>query len=270
MRRNCLIVVAAAAIAAFFVVTPPIVQAQSYHLLADARAIWGIPNFWNVVSNVPFAVVGLLGLWNLRGIADRVLFAGVLLTCLGSSYYHLAPNDSRLVWDRLPMTIVFMSTLTCVVTRASDSRIQVRRLVLLVTLGIASVMWWNFTGDLRPYVLVQFGSMLLLIPLLWFVRDARWLAAVAAFYGLAKAAEFWDHAIFQALPLSGHTAKHILAALATYFIYRWRMSVATCADAPRKALAAPAPATFSAPSLSASPCMSRRTRIPGLAASGRE
>lgn len=239
MRRNCIIVFAAGAIAAFLVVTPPIVQDQSYHLFADARAIGGIPNFWNVVSNVPFAIVGLIGLWKLRTVADRVLFAGVLLTCLGSSYYHLAPSDARLVWDRLPMTIVFMSTLACVLTRTPDSRAERRRLVLLLAFGIASVMWWRWTGDLRPYVLVQFGSLLLLIPSLWFVRDGRLLAAVGALYALAKAAEFWDHAIFAVMPLSGHTAKHLLSALASWFIYRWRRHLAVFGDVEGKAMAEP-------------------------------
>lgn len=234
-------VIAATAIGSLLILTRPVLQDQSYHLFADSRTIGEIPNFWNVVSNLPFAVVGLLGLWKLRGATDRVLFAGVLLTCLGSSYYHLAPSDSRLVWDRLPMTIVFMSTLTCVFTRASDSRTEIRTLVPLLALGIASVMWWSRTGDLRPYVLVQFGSVLLLIASLWFVRDARFLAAVAAFYALAKAAEFWDHAIFAVLPLSGHTTKHLLSALATWLIYCWRVNLAKSGGVRGKAFAAPKP-----------------------------
>jgi hypothetical protein len=42
-----------------------------------------------------------------------VLFAGVTLSSLGSSYFHLAPDNARLMWDRLPMTIAFISNPDC-------------------------------------------------------------------------------------------------------------------------------------------------------------
>ena len=150
----------ALSVSAFFLFVPPIAQDETYHFFADNHTVWGIPNFWNV-----------------------------LLTFLGSSYYHLAPSDARLVWDRLPMTLVFMALLACVVTGESDSRHSRLLLATLVTCGIASVLWWSVTSDLRFYVLVQFGPLLILVPALWFVRDARYLAAMA-----------------------------------TYFIYRWRLA----------------------------------------------
>lgn len=31
-------------------------------------------------------------------------FIGVAAVGVGSSYYHLEPNDARLVWDRLPVS----------------------------------------------------------------------------------------------------------------------------------------------------------------------
>jgi hypothetical protein len=213
-------------VAAFFLFSPPIAQDETYHFFADTRTIWGIPNFWNVISNLPFALVGILGLWKLRGALDRVLFSGVLLTFFGSAYYHLAPSDARLVWDRLPMTLVFMALLACVVSPETGSRSSRLLLSLFVACGVASVLWWSFTKDLRPYVLVQFGPLIVLIPALWFVHNARYLVAVLLCYALAKLAEFYDPAIFSDLPISGHAAKHVLAALATYFILRWRLMAA--------------------------------------------
>src|SRR5215469_8396632 len=41
---------------------PRIPQPQSYHLFADKRGFLGIPNFGDVVSNVPFGVIGICGL----------------------------------------------------------------------------------------------------------------------------------------------------------------------------------------------------------------
>ncbi len=219
-KTRLLIAAAVLAVLAFFLFVPPITQDQAYHFFADDRTILGIPNFWNVVSNLPFALVGLLGLWKLRGLADRVLFAGVLLTFFGSAYYHLAPSDARLVWDRLPMTLVFMALLACVI------EVDNRLLAVFLASGVASVLWWSVSNDLRPYVLVQFGPLLILVPALWFLRNARYLAAVLAFYALAKLAEFYDRGIFSTLPISGHSIKHVLAAIATYYIFRWRLAMA--------------------------------------------
>ena len=42
---------------------PPIVQDQNYHDFADQRTLFGIPHFWNVVSNIPFIGIGAAGLW---------------------------------------------------------------------------------------------------------------------------------------------------------------------------------------------------------------
>src|SRR5262249_52752303 len=95
---------------------PPITQDQSYHQFADQRTIIGIPNFWNVVSNLPFLVVGAAGLQRLRdNPATVVFFLGVFLTGIGSSYYHWNPNDDTLFWARLPMTLSFSSILALVV-----------------------------------------------------------------------------------------------------------------------------------------------------------
>jgi hypothetical protein len=212
------------AAAAFLIVVPPIVQDESYHLFADGRMILGIPNFWNVVSNLPFATVGILGLWKLRGPVNRVLFTGLLLTCFGSAYYHWAPTDSRLIWDRLPMTLVFMAFLTPLLSEGIGSRTTVRLHLVLLVCGTGSVLWWSITNDLRPYLPVQFGPMLFLLLILRFTQGRRYLWAVIGLYALAKTPELSDRAIFSVLPVSGHSWKHALAALAAYSIYRWRLN----------------------------------------------
>ncbi len=210
---------------------PPLAQDESYHTFADSRTILGIPNFWNVVSNLSFAIVGVIGLLKTRGIAARLLFAGVLLTCFGSAYYHLAPNDARLIWDRLPMTIVFMSFLACVFANEGNQRFNIRLLSALLICGVASVAWWQITGDLRPYAFVQFGPMLIL-PLAPAARGrGRYFAPIFAFYALAKGAEHFDRLIYAHLSISGHTCKHFLAAVAVYWIFR------LCVDAKTTAIA---------------------------------
>ena len=206
---------------AFLAFVPRIAQSEDYHLFADTRRFFGIPNFWNVALNLPFALVGLLGLWKLRGAAARVLFTGLVLTCFGSAYYHWAPGDARLLWDRLPMTLVFMSLLAWVLSQSRSPRFSAWLLAALVICGITSVLWWRITGDLRPYVLVQFGPPFLLFPVTWFTPGRRYLWMVTGLYAAAKVMETYDRAVYSAIGISGHTLKHVLAAVACYQIFRW-------------------------------------------------
>jgi hypothetical protein len=96
---------------------------------------------------------------------------------------------------------------------------------MLLLLGAGSVFWWSVTSDLRPYAVIKFGAILFLLPFLWSSSERAHLAAVLGLFGLAQVAELCDPAIYSVLPLSGHTVKHLLAALATYFILRWRLAL---------------------------------------------
>lgn len=217
---------------------PPIPQPPAYHLFADQRAFLGVPNFLDVVSNVLFLAVGAWGLLvvrrlplgptTLREAWERwpyvALFGGVALTAAGSIFYHLEPNNARLVWDRLPMTVGFMGLLAAMLAERVGIPFARRAFVPLLLLGAASVLYWYWTelrgaGDLRPYLLVQFGSLLLL-PLVVVLHPARgpgarYLVAGLVSYAVAKGLEMADAAIFSAGHLvSGHTLKHLAAAAA--------------------------------------------------------
>lgn len=183
----------------------------AYHQLADARTVLGIPNFWNVVSNLPFLVAGVLGLlaaarsprgW--RRNASATLFGSVGLTAFGSAYYHLAPSDSTLFWDRLPMAVAFMALLAILLG-------QRRIWMPLVAAGAASVLYWRLTGGLWMYGLVQYGSLLAVFAMA--LRDRlRPVLLAVGWYALAKVFENFDQAIWNTgFPLSGHTLKHLAA-----------------------------------------------------------
>ena len=136
---------------------PPIPQPQAYHRFADAHTLFGIPNFWNVVSNLPFVLVGARGLWRVRGDPSAsVFFLGVFLTGFSSSYYHWNPNDLGLFWDRLPMSVAFMAILSNAIEERVDARAGRLLLWPLVALGIISLLIWLRTDDLRLYGWVQF------------------------------------------------------------------------------------------------------------------
>jgi hypothetical protein len=206
---------------------PPIPQSQIYHGFADQRALLGISNFWNVVSNLPFILVGALGLrFFRRDLSAGIFFLGVFLTGFSSSYYHWNPNDAGLFWDRLPMSVAFMAILANVVEERLDAKVGKALLWPLVALGIASLLWWLRTDDLRLYGWVQFFPCVVL-PLIFWLFTPRysgtwyWFAA-AGWYLLAKVLEYADAAIYSAGHgiMAGHALKHLAAAAACYAILR--------------------------------------------------
>lgn len=235
-------------------------QYAHYHEFADASSYWGIPNVLDVLSNFPFAVVGIIGLFNIvrcwrerkQDIGkDDALYSAYLAfalsicaTSIGSTYYHLAPDDVRLFWDRLPIALACASLLAAVhiearnTARLSNGRndgqnkyanfLGYSELLLMLIFALISVIVWQRTGDLRLYLGLQVAAIVL-IPL-W-----QWVYAVApsqrilfgiaiAAYVLAKLAEISDAAILAYTGLiSGHSLKHLLAASAAGLIfYAWR------------------------------------------------
>lgn len=234
-RLWLLAVPAAAALAAMPFVAR-ISQDPAYHAFADTGEIAGIPNFWNVASNLPFLALGWFGWWRRPSLAQAgsrnaysALCLGILLTGFGSAWYHLAPSNASLFWDRLPMTIAFMSVFALLLDERvlpGDSAPQENRFSVLwplLVLGAASVVYWSWTegqgaGDLRPYGLVQFLPVIL-IPLILFLfparyLDNRWLFGSIALYALAKVLEYFDVRILQATGyMGGHALKHVAAAL---------------------------------------------------------
>ena len=236
--RGAAILVGVAVVAAgllFF--GPRFTDPPSYFDFADQRRILGIPNFMDVVSNVPWAVIGTLGLLcvyreragpgrpfteNWERLAWGVLFAGIGLVAFGSAYFHLSRDPARLVWDRLPITIVLMSFFALMIGERVDMRTGRVLLVPLLAAGVSSALYWKYTesigrGDARWYFLVQFFPVIA-IPLMFRLFPPRYtqtprLAVAMSLYALAKVVEWLDRPIFATTRIvSGHTLKHLAGA----------------------------------------------------------
>ena len=216
---------------------PRISQPAAYHAFADQRRMFGIPNFWNVVSNAAFIPVGLAGLaMMVRNPGPRfgapferwaylVVFSGAVRVGMGSGYYHLHPDNRTLFWDRLPMTLVFMALLSAAVAERLHAKVGALLLLPFLLLGILSAEVWRMgeltgVGDLRFYLLVQFYPMLA-IPVMMVLFPPRYtrtkdMAWLVLWYLAAKALEQWDGAVFRATGgiMSGHALKHVAAAMA--------------------------------------------------------
>jgi hypothetical protein len=222
---------------------PPIPQPLEYHQFADQRGLLGIPNFLDTISNLAFLFVGFSGLKFLlqtqrRGTSDMqafsdprerrpyiAFFLALGMTGIGSAYYHLAPDNDRLVWDRLPMALAIMALLAATLSERVSPRAG-RLLPVLMAAGAASVAYWHWTeqrgaGNLNFYIVVQFYSILVIAMLCIFFPSrytcGSLILAALVWYGVAKLAEIGDHQIFaMGEVVSGHTAKHLIAALAAY------------------------------------------------------
>jgi hypothetical protein len=225
---------------------PPMSQDPNYHNLADRRMIAGIPNFFDVASNAAFLLVGVLGLWQLVQIREdrsrlilkqeifpfAVAFIGTILIFAGSAYYHWAPSSDTLVWDRLPMTFAFMGIFSMVISERISVKAGINFLIPLLVLGVASVVYWYMTeqsgqGDLRPYALVQFLPVLLILVILWLFparySGTKYLVEMIGWYGIAKVLEFLDTFVWDWTNgwVAGHSLKHCVAAWGIYSLVRY-------------------------------------------------
>jgi hypothetical protein len=212
---------------------PHFPQPLDYHDFADKREIFGIPNFWDVISNLPFLLIGIFGGGVVSmgsfsgGIADLrtaylLFFIGTACVGIGSGFYHLNPSNETLFWDRLPMTSAFAAFFCIVVGEYISVSFGKRLLWPFLFVGACSVMYWSYTeslgrGDLRPYALVQFLPIVLTFLILVMYRspfgNSRYLWAISGTYAMAKIAEVLDGLLFEYLTvLSGHSLKHLIAS----------------------------------------------------------
>ena len=244
--RHWILLAVVLAIIAGALLFPRIPQDPAYHNFGDHRSLLGIPNFFDVASNLFFLFVGLAGIYFVYAtpLGDRspfsdsvnrwsyfIFFVAVGSTAIGSGYYHLHPDNETLVWDRLLMAIGFLALLAAILCERVIFQNMLRHLLFLLPVaGAATVFYWQATerhgnGDLRPYAVAQLGTLVAILLVLTlfrptFTRGADFYVALA-FYGLAKILEAADRPIFSAGGLlSGHSLKHVAAAVSTYWILR--------------------------------------------------
>ena len=225
----------------YFTLVPAITQDPNYHCFAgDEHSFGSIPRFLNVASNLFFCFAGIIGWCRLRNWEEspiktrwQIFYFGIFCVGLGSGYYHYHPTTFSLFWDRLPMTIGF----TALVANLLADRFAFfqRKSIfwLLIFFGAYSTFSWILTeiwgrGDLRFYVLVQFGTMLLAFLALYrFPRPgdkAYWM--LLGGYTLAKIFEAADFPIYEITHhlVSGHVLKHLTAGIALCFFFPKKFS----------------------------------------------
>lgn len=224
----------------------PIPQDPALHLYADRRLWLGIPNFGDVASNAGFALAGLLGIGVVQGLRRRgasrtsasllafnVYFFSVILVGAGSAWYHLAPDNGRLVWDRLPIAVALMAWFCGVIADRIDARAGVRLLLPALTLfGALSVIYWDWTeslgrGDLRLYAIAQYYPAVALPFVCWLFPKATWtghgyLIWIYLWFAVSKVFEHFDGQVFalSGYTVSGHTLKHITIVIAALVVVR--------------------------------------------------
>ena len=237
-RTRWIVALTLLAIAGAFLL-PAMRQPVEYHDFADHRHAFGIDNFLDVVSNLAFLIAGVIGLVIVIGDRARfefaserwpfvVFFLGVLLTALGSGYYHLAPDNETLFWDRLPMTIAFMGLVSSQIVDRINVRAGLMLLLPMLLLGAASVVYWRTTermgaGNVLPYGILQGYSVVVLL-LLARLNPSRYTRGgdiywVFGWYVVSKLLETFDREVLAISQfVSGHTLKHLAAAAAAFVV----------------------------------------------------
>lgn len=210
---------------------PLVHQPGNYHHFADRRTLWQLPMALDVLSNLPFALAGVAGwivLWRLpprvlgnaqRGMA-ALFFTGLLLAAAGSARYHLAPDEAGLAVDRCAMAVAFAGLLGWLAADRISERAGAWLGLALLLLGPVAARGVLHTGNVLPWAVLQFGGMALILVLA--LRHPRRTAVpirwglVLLAYAVAKLLEVSDQQVFAltAQWVSGHTLKHVVAALA--------------------------------------------------------
>ena len=242
------LLLAVAALAALAALLPATGLPAGYHDFADQRTLLGLPHALDVLSNLPFAVMGAWGLWWLRrvpldrlGTAQRGLaglfFIGLIATAFCSSGYHLDPHEAGLCIDRVGMSLAFAGLLGLAAADRISARagVALAALVAVAAPATALVAWLG--GNMTPWAVLQGGGLVLLAALALRRPQPRALGfsiiGVIAFYAVAKALELADAPVFALTQqlISGHSAKHLVAALAAWPVVRALQSLARGAPA---------------------------------------
>lgn len=242
------LLLAVAALAALAALLPATGLPAGYHDFADQRTLLGLPHALDVLSNLPFAAMGAWGLWWLRrvpldrlGTAQRGLavlfFVGLMATAFCSSSYHLDPHDAGLCIDRVGMSLAFAGLLGLAAADRISARagVALAALVAVAAPATALVAWLG--GNMTPWAVLQGGGLVLLAALALRRPQPRALGfsiiGVIAFYAVAKALELADAPVFALTQqlISGHSAKHLVAALAGWPVVRALQSLARGAPA---------------------------------------
>jgi hypothetical protein len=232
LKKFPVLVASALLVVVFFILVPPIAQDLSYHAYADGREYLGLTNFFNIISNSPFLIIGVLGLWLHRqgklqviselNVVYKAFFLGLIFTSFSSSYYHLDPTNVTLTGDRLGLAILFASFFSIVVGELISASISKKIFWGLMILSMGSVLYWHVsellgTGDLRPYAVVQFLPIFLFPIILMKYKSIYshqyiyWI--FISIYLLAKVFEIFDPQIAATLGgFGGHAIKHLLSA----------------------------------------------------------
>ncbi|MCZ8256422.1 MAG: hypothetical protein O9353_06935 [Bacteroidia bacterium] len=234
-RRECALAAVFLLLLAAALLGPSVAQPSHYHAFADQRNWGGLPHAMDVISNLPFALWGMVGVWALlRAVRARAVsgaaaamaalfFGGLWVTTAVSAAYHLQPDDAGLVWDRAGMVLAFAGLLGLAAMQAVSTRAGLALAAAVLVLGPLSVFAWSLTGNVLPWAVLQFGGMALILGCAWMqpaqarALPVRWGVLIAV-YALAKLLELGDHAVYEWTGqfVSGHSLKHVVASFAAW------------------------------------------------------
>ncbi|XP_061374851.1 uncharacterized protein LOC133317067 [Gastrolobium bilobum] len=215
----------------FLLFTPRIPRSPKHHQFVDMRNLFGVPNTLNVMTNLPFLVVGVLGFvlaleggfFNISSQGEVwgwvLFYAGIAGVAFGSAYYHLKPDDHRVLWDTLPMMVAFSSLLSSLVAERLGQRIGLCCMFALIVAALLCVVYERIYNDIRLSMVFQL-ILPLAIPVIASVyrskyTHSRYWFLSTGIYLLAKFEGVTDRKLYHVnnYIISGHSLEHLCLAL---------------------------------------------------------
>jgi len=198
----------------------------------------GVPHFWNVVSNLPYLVIGLWGLRFLarRGLLTRPAFRNwtgiwisTALVAVGSGLYHWFLEPWALGADRIAICGIFAFVAAHVIHRVFARGPSLAFSLSLLLLCEATVAAWLLGASTWWYgglqTLAGLGTLAVVLVAhrrgtLTFSPKPVYL--FCAYYALAKLLELLDEPICNMTGLvGGHPLKHVASAIGLWYFGRW-------------------------------------------------
>jgi hypothetical protein len=132
----------------------PAEDPSGYFAFSDSREVFGIPCWWNVVSNLAILGVGLWGIINFlknQSPHDRyyklTIAVAAIWTACGSAYFHWNPLVSTVFWDRWPMTLAFSAVISWILSDKVSKKIGPWIFIILFFSSTVVLAQWLASDD---------------------------------------------------------------------------------------------------------------------------
>lgn len=197
-----------------------------------------VQTFLNVFTSLPLSVAGAIGIRKAVERRDEALSAtglpfltfcfSLILSGVGSIWYHSFPSPANLLWDRLPIALSLASLACGIANLYPGSLWGTKLLGPAVVTTVSTVVYWNVTRlrgheDLVPYAVAQVAAAMFVCYVSFLQWPHKATSGILRFALLAYAAgrvlEGMQAVIYSKIGFDfAHPGKHLLMSAACFLM----------------------------------------------------